>query len=255
MVAAGLNPGEVEAGDPDPTRQDCRACHDIHMTYTAADWALTTTDPVDFFAFEGVTYDGGEGNLCANCHQPRRGLAEPDADGNIEVTEHFGPHPSGQGGILMGVAGSPDVEGSPGSHATMVEGTCVACHMGEGDSHTFEADVDACQACHSGMESFDDTGLQTEVQGKLDLLEAELVDRGLLDEEEHPVYLILDAEGNPVLDEEGNPMAMAVPAPEAYALWNWIYIAHDDGSLGVHNPAYTRALLDASLEALGLGGE
>jgi hypothetical protein len=37
----------------------------------------------------------------------------------------------------------------------------------------------------------------------------------------------------------------------ATALFNWIYIAHEDKSLGVHNPAYTRALIEASLEALG----
>jgi hypothetical protein len=237
MVAAGLNPDEVEEGDPDPTRQDCRACHQIHVTYTGEDWALETTDPVDFYAFEGVTYDGGEGNLCANCHQPRRGIAEPDADGNIEITStHWGPHHGGQGAMLMGVAGSPDVEGNPSSHATMVEDTCVACHMGEGATHTFEPDVANCQECHSGMEGFDDTGLQTEVQEKLDQLEAELVARGWL-------------------DEEGHPAVTFVPAPEAYALWNWIYIAHEDGSLGVHNPAYTRGLLDASLATLGLGGE
>jgi hypothetical protein len=236
-VAAGVAPDEVEEGDPNPTRQDCRACHQIHVTYTGEDWALETTDPVDFYAFEGVTYDGGEGNLCANCHQPRRGIAEPDADGNIEVTStHWGPHHGGQGSMLMGVAGSPDVEGNPSSHATMVEGTCVTCHMGEEYNHSFEPAVERCQECHSGMESFDDTGLQTEVQEKLDQLEVELVARGWL-------------------DEEGHPAVTFVPAPEAYALWNWIYIAHEDGSLGVHNPAYTRDLLDASLETLGLGGE
>jgi len=77
MVAAGLNPGSMEAGDPNPTRQDCRTCHQIHMSYTGADWALTTTDPVDLYAFEGTTYDGGAGNLCVNCHQPRRGSLLP----------------------------------------------------------------------------------------------------------------------------------------------------------------------------------
>jgi hypothetical protein len=203
MVAAGLNPSEVEAGDPDPTRQDCRACHQIHVTYTSEDWALETTDPVDFYAFEGVTFDGGEGNLCATCHQPRRQIAEADADGNVEVTStHWGPHHGGQGAMILGIAGAGDVEGSPSAHYSMVEDTCVACHMGEGDNHTFEPDEAACQACHADAEDFDINGTQF------------------------------------------------IPAPEAYALWNWIFIAHEDGSLGVHNPAYTRALLEASLEAL-----
>jgi hypothetical protein len=34
-------------------------------------------------------------------------------------------------------------------------------------------------------------------------------------------------------------------------LWNYIYISHEDESMGVHNPGYTRALLDWSIEALG----
>ena len=32
-IQAGLDPDEVASGDPDPTRQDCRACHMIHETY------------------------------------------------------------------------------------------------------------------------------------------------------------------------------------------------------------------------------
>ena len=232
-VAAGLNPDEVEEGDPNPTRQDCRACHQIHTTYTGEDFALKTTDPVDFYAIEGATYDGGKGNLCANCHQPRRTIAEPDADGNVEVTSsHWGPHHGGQGSMLLGVAGAGEVEGSPSAHATMVEDTCVTCHLGENANHTYEPDVAACQACHSGMESFDDTGLQTEVQEGLDQIEQALLARGWL-------------------DEEGAPAVTSIPAPEAWALWNWIYISHEDKSLGVHNPAYTRDLIEASLEALG----
>jgi hypothetical protein len=177
-VAAGLHPDQVEEGDPNPTRQDCRACHQIHVTYTSEDWALETTDPVGFYAIEGVTYDGGEGNLCANCHQPRRVIAEPDADGNVEVTStHWGPHHGGQGSMLLGVAGAGDVEGSPSAHYQMVEGTCVACHMGENYSHTYEPDVAACQACHADAENFDINGTQTEVQEGLDTLEQALIAR------------------------------------------------------------------------------
>jgi hypothetical protein len=236
MIADGLNPGSIEEGDPNPTRQDCRACHEIHTTYTSEDWALRTTDPVELYAFEGVTFEGGEGNLCANCHQPRRQIDEA-VDGNIEVTStHWGPHHGPQSAMLLGLAGAGDVEGSPAAHYTMVEGTCVTCHLGENDSHTFEPDVAACQGCHADIEDFDVNGTQTEVQEKLDQLEEALIAAGWL-------------------DEEGHPAVEAIPEAEAAALWNWIFIAHEDESLGVHNPAYTRALLDASLEALGLGGE
>ncbi len=231
MVAAGGNPGAVEVGDPNPTRQDCRACHAIHTSYTEADWALETVAPVDFYAVEGVTFDGGSGNLCATCHQPRRVIADA-VDGMIEVTStHWGPHHGGQGSMLMGVAGAGDVAGSPSSHATLIENTCVSCHMGEGADHTFEPSISACEGCHSGAENFDINGVQTEVKAMLAELEAGLIALGWL-------------------DEEGHPTVTQVPEAQAAALWNWIYIAHEDGSYGVHNPAYTKALLEAGLAAL-----
>lgn len=230
MVLAGQNPASVESGDPEPTRQECRTCHQIHTTNTAADWALTTTAAVDLYAVEGATYDGGEGNLCVVCHQPRRTITAA-VDGQINITStHWGPHHGGQGSMVLGVAGA-GAPGSPGAHYNLVEGTCVTCHLGEGNNHSFEAQLSSCQGCHSGAESFDINGLQTEVQEKLDRLEEGLIALGWL-------------------DEEGHPTVNAVPEAQAAALWNWIYIAHEDKSLGVHNPAYTRALLDAGLEAI-----
>jgi hypothetical protein len=133
--------------------------------------------------------------------------------------------------MLMGLAGAGDVEGSPSAHYQMIEDTCVACHMGEGADHSFEPDVAACQACHADAEDFDINGVQTEVQAGLDELEAGLIALGWL-------------------DEEGHPTVTQVPEAQAAALWNWIYIAHEDESLGVHNPAYTKALIEAGLEAL-----
>jgi hypothetical protein len=73
-VAAGQNFSQVEIGDANPTHQDCRTCHQIHTTYTGADWALETDAPV-VMVTSGATFDGGSGNLCANCHQARRYLA------------------------------------------------------------------------------------------------------------------------------------------------------------------------------------
>jgi hypothetical protein len=233
-VAAGQNVDEVEAGDPNPTRQDCRACHQIHSTYTSEDWALETTDPVELFAVEGVSYDGGEGNLCANCHQPRRVFPAAE-DGVITgISDHWGPHHGPQSAMLLGTAGA-GAEGTPSAHYEMVENTCVGCHMGESQSHTFAPEVEACQGCHSGAEDFDINGVQTEVQAQLDELGAALVAAGVL------------SENTP----EGHPTVEEAPEGLATALYNWLYIAHEDKSLGVHNPDYTRALLEASLAALG----
>lgn len=233
MVAAGLTPDTIEAGDPNPTRQDCRTCHQIHTTYTEADWALETTDPVALFAVEGSTFDGGMGNLCANCHQPRRAFPAAENGMITGISSHWGPHHGPQSAMLLGVAGA-GVEGSPSSHYTMVENTCVGCHLGEGDNHSFAPDVATCQACHADAEDFDINGTQTEVQAMLDELGEALVALGVL------------TENSP----DGHPTVTEAPENVALALYNWLYIAHEDKSLGVHNPAYTRALLEAALEAL-----
>jgi hypothetical protein len=232
MVAAGLTPDTVEAGDPNPTRQDCRACHQVHTSYTEADWALETTAPVKLYAFEDVTYDGGKGNLCVNCHQPRRLIAAPDADGMINVSSsHWGPHHGPQSAMVLGVGGAGDVVGGPGAHAMLVKGTCVTCHIGANMNHDFEPDVSACVTCHSDAEDFDVDGLQTEVAALIAELSELLKGKGLL-------------------DEEGEPVVGNYPAAQASALWNYIFIEIEDGSLGVHNPGYTKSLLEASIAAL-----
>ena len=235
-VAAGLNPTEVESGDPNPTRQDCRTCHQVHTTYTAEDWALEITDPVEMYALEGVTYDGGDGNLCVQCHQPRRGFPAAE-DGVITgISSHWGPHHGPQSSMLMGVGGAE--EGSPSAHYSMVEDTCVTCHMGEGASHTYEPNVATCQACHADAENFDINGVQTEVQAMLDELGEQLVALGALSEN--------SVDGHPTDEVQEN----GAPENVATALWNWIYVAHEDKSLGVHNAAYTKALIQAGLDAL-----
>jgi hypothetical protein len=233
MVAAGQNPGEVEAGDPNPTRQDCRACHQIHTTYTSEDWALETTDPVALYAVEGSTFDGGQGNLCVNCHQPRRGFPAAENGVITGITEHWGPHHGPQSAMLLGVGGA-GAEGQPHIHYTAVENTCVGCHMGETASHSFAPSVAACQACHADAENFDINGVQTEIQAELDRLGEALVAAGVLSD----------------ITVDGHPTVTEAPEGLATALYNWIYIAHEDKSLGVHNPAYTRALLEAAFAAL-----
>lgn len=231
-IAAGLSPDEVENGDPNPTRQDCRACHQIHTSFTNADFALETTDPVSLYAIEGATYDGGEGNLCVNCHQPRRDF--PAAENGVisGISSHWGPHHGPQSSMLLGVAGS--VEGSPSAHYAVVEDTCVTCHMGADRTHTFEPNVANCQACHPDAENFDINGVQTQVQALIDEVGEKLVAAGVLSD--------TTADGHPIVTE----------APEgiATALYDWIYVAHEDKSKGVHNSDYTIALLEAALEAL-----
>lgn len=234
MLAAGLTPDKVVDGDPHPSRQDCRACHVIHTTYTKADFALRTVAPVAQFA-SGTTFDGGMGNLCANCHQARRVLPAPAADGTIKVdSTHWGPHHGPQSDMLLGVGGSSDVKGSPSPHYSTVTDTCVACHMGgagEAADHTFTPTVANCTKCHADATDFDMKGAVTALAAKIATLKTALTTAGLL-------------------DKNGAPVVGNYPAAKAGALWNYLLVAVEDKSGGVHNMPYAEALIDAAIAAL-----
>jgi hypothetical protein len=234
-IAAGLAPDQVKDGDPNPTRQDCRACHQIHTTFTSTDWALETTSPVTLYAINGAIFDGGEGNLCVNCHQPRSDAPVAENGTVTGITTHWGPHHGPQSAMLLGVGGA-GATGTPSPHYKAVDNTCVTCHMGDGKNHSFTPDIATCQKCHTDATDFDVDGVQTEVKAELDKLGKALVAKGVL------------SANSP----DGAPTVTEAPENVAFALYNWIYISQDDKSLGVHNAAYTKALPDASFTALGI---
>ena len=255
MVAAGLEPNSSAlVGDLNPTRQDCRACHQVHNTYTGVDWALETVADVNFFAQPGQKFSGGEGNLCAKCHQPRK-APTASVNGTVSgITNRYGPHHGPQSSFMIGIGGAGSAAagqysphyadadaGTPGIQ-NRVANTCVGCHMGANDNHSYEPDVATCKVCHTTATNFDVNGVQTAVQTKSDQLKGLLVTAGVL-------TCTTDAEGV----ESCNPPTASFSAPEntAFALWNWILIAKEDGSKGVHNPDYALNLLDASLAAMG----
>ncbi|MEJ5223683.1 MAG: hypothetical protein WHV44_04445 [Anaerolineales bacterium] len=233
MIAEGKNFTQVESGNAAPTHQDCRTCHQVHVTYTSADWALETTAPVAFVTNK-VTYDGGAGNLCANCHQARRNMDsfvdKNDATKFTSTSPRFNPHLSVQGDILMGVGGY-GVEGKPGGHYTLVKDTCVACHMSEEKVHTFEPQLSNCVTCHADAKSTDVNGALTKIEERMAELKAELQKAGLL-------------------DAEGAVIPGTWTKEQALALWNYETI-EEDGSRGAHNPNYVNALIDAAFAALG----
>jgi len=222
MLSQGLTWDKYEVADTEPSRPDCRTCHEIHTTYTGEDWALRTTAAVTLQ--DGTVFDGGKGNLCATCHQPRTFFAA--TDGKVEITStHWGPHHGPQSAILLGVGGA-GVESSSMAHAK-VENTCVGCHL---NSHAFEPSVAVCAECHTDAKNFDINGVQTEVAEKAEILHAQLVAKGLL-----------DAEGTIVVGTYDEALAGA--------LWNYVYVTEEDKSMGVHNPGYINAMLDYAIEA------
>jgi len=252
-INAGLTPHDASVeGIVNVSPFDCRTCHNIHATYTSEDWALTGAGQPAKMEYTDGTFDGGAGNLCANCHQIRN--PKPTVDGgNVAITSsRYGTHYGVESQMLLGEGGLGDVTGSPSAHYSTVENTCVACHMGEEANHTYLPDVARCQTCHADAANFDINGAQTEVAAKLEELHTLFVEKKLMnpDEVANPSHLwgVYD----PAADKWSNPSAdapLTVPEAVANAMWNYKFVTYDQSN-GVHNSAYAKALLDAALETM-----
>ena len=170
--------------------------------------------------------------LCVRCHNsatPEGALMLMDGAPHHPVQEMF------EGRTLV-----EQVAGVPSAHFQEAEGPrCVTCHMprtvqigefGRAGSHTMspampgdvaELEPDSCSGCHSELVT------RADLQRFLDDVQAGT--RGRL---------------------EAARAALGADAPD------WVRVAlaalEGDGSLGVHNPAYTDALLDAVEAELGL---
>ncbi len=237
-IEAGLLPRDPSVeGVVNVSPYSCRTCHDIHTSYTSADFSRTGDGaPAKMATTEG-TFDGGEGNLCANCHQIRNELPVASGGEITFETSRFGTHYGVEAQMLLGEGGLM-VSGSPSFHYG-VENTCVTCHMGEDYNHTFEPEPEYCQGCHADLDTLDRNDVQTEIQELLDQV------RGLL--EAHPSGIIdqeLLAE-----DEPNRSVPGTYPEEVAAAMWNYMFVLEDQ-SRGVHNPPFARALLEQALEAL-----
>ena len=238
MKVAGM---EVTGSD-DPTPVNCRTCHDIHTNYDITDYALATTAPVELTGSmpSTMTVDIGKGNLCANCHQTRNRSSYGLEVGGPDVTitsSHYGPHHGVQTNCLVGESAF-ELPGTlaytNSAHATAVSDGCVTCHL---SSHTFEASEDACETCHADIDGFDYRGVQTEIKGLVVELAALLYADGLIEHAEP--------------DEDGayHNLKKTTTSAKAGALFNFIWVANEDGSNGIHNTKYTRAMLQNSIEA------
>lgn len=249
--------GATAAAIQDPLPQNCYTCHQIHRTYTDADWALTQTDPVTVWV-GGQTLDFGKANLCISCHQSRNynpRLPDPVAGGTINIqTTRYGPHYGPQGEMLPGIngyelAGPATYENSAHSLllANNTANACITCHMGPAQAaasggHTFRVITEgedgnintaACLACHpvaADLNALVDDR-QAQIEAKLHELEELLVARGLYNSAN---------EQNVKGDFEGH---------EAGALFNYKFVK-EDRSRGVHNFKYAHALLTNSIAAM-----
>jgi hypothetical protein len=241
----------------------CATCHDPH---DATNVNQLRTVGATLPNGDEVT-QGGKGVLCMNCHNSRR-------DASTYIAEQLArprvpePHHGPQAEMLT----TQNVEtfglSLPTSpHLQATEDACVDCHMYEDGSHgehdpegnlntagmhSFSMvsqqgvdNVAACSPCHAAFGSdFGDKkfylngnadhdgngiaeGLQAEVHGLLDTLHAVLP-----------------------TDEEGEFIADTTTSFEVgAAMYNYFFV-EEDRSFGVHNPAFTVSLLQASIDAV-----
>lgn len=237
-----------------PTRQNCYTCHSIHKTYTTADLALTVSAGEISLNNTSLTHDFGKGNVCASCHQGRPVSPFPtNSDDLIAVGQRYGVHHGPQANFIAGVGMGLFEVGSDlvnSRHATGIEDACVTCHMAEAfgaqaGGHTWnmtyvshgstEVNSAGCYAaeCHPDGQNMD-TAVE-ELQTEVKLLLTELKTK-------------LDAAGITASGSDSNKSGN-FPAKVAGAYLDYMAVV-EDGSYGVHNPMYTKQLLENLIEDL-----
>ncbi len=251
-INAGLLPHDPSVvGVVNVSPFNCRTCHNIHTTYTKDDFSLTGGEQPVKFEYSDGTFDGGAGNLCANCHQIRNPKPEVK-DGNIAITsQRYGTHYGTESQMLAGEGGL-GLTGTPSMHYTKVKDTCVSCHMGEENNHTYLPKVARCQDCHADVKNFDVNGVQTEVKAMLEELHTLFVEKNLMNPDEVANPSSLWGIYDPAANKWSNPSAdvpLIVPEAVANAMWNYKFVTYDQSN-GAHNTAYAKALLEAALETM-----
>lgn len=241
-----------------PSPQNCRTCHQIHTTYTEADFAFTTTAPVNLWLDGAGTVDLGDvGNLCAQCHQARAVSPLPVLDGDdVNLTSsRYGGHHSPVAEVIGGTGlfeftGSKTIDGGPATHGTKTANpdVCATCHMAQpfgsqAGGHTWRMEYEyhgstvdniaGCEDCHSTIDDFGYAGVQASVEAKLDELGTLLATIGIHD----------TATGT------GRSKTGTWPANVAAAFLNYQMIL-EDKSMGIHNPEYVLNVLTNTIEAM-----
>jgi hypothetical protein len=208
----------------------------------------------------GVEFDNGSANLCANCHHSRSDVRE--VTDNFDQGSRFSVHHGPQGDLIEGTGGY-EYDGynyQQSNHKGAVEDACIGCHMGNPQEHqgyrigghSFNMEdpetgytlIGVCEDCHDGAEDEFDfladsdydhdgeiEGYQSEIEGLLDSLAVLLIAEGVMNSSHRPVSGIIPDGG------------------VAGALYNY-GIVEEDRSLGIHNFNYMQGLLQSSIEYL-----
>lgn len=246
-MANGTHEADGTVDNPNPP--NCYTCHNIHSTYTPADYSFTYADPLKLW-INDAPIDIGKGNLCANCHQPRipDPLPVPGGDDVTITSPYWGVHHGPQAGMLTGNGGYEVGSGYGNSaHTTVVTDGCVTCHMADAygaqaGGHTWNMTYNyhgherlntaGCMTCHTDADVLATMveATQTDINNKLATLASILIQQG-------------------VLDSSNRVIPGTMTADQAGAVMNYNMV-REDGSEGVHNHKYAGTLLQNSIESL-----
>lgn len=261
--------GESNVPYANVTQPNCYTCHNIHDTYTAADWALTSSDVVQpLTGSEGA--DLGTGNQCVSCHQfvgryilNETLFANFNDGGQTAITTtgaelRVGVHHAPQYNILAGMdlfEFTGDTEYPTSNHVlAKADDGCVTCHMNDGfgdlTGHSMAMTYEfhgenfnwpaSCLVCHEEDGDNDLTEMFEEVTASTTTLLGQLYDLLVASGVMYPS----DAGGNAYLVMPGD---FTTDLMAAHVNYNAI---REDKSLGFHNPGYTSAVLENSIQAL-----
>jgi hypothetical protein len=256
--------GEVVDPKPRGTGNEglgCVTCHDPHEPGNSGH-QVRSMDGAPL-GNDTVLRTGGRGILCMNCHQSRRDATsyvdDFDWGDPNDLNTFRGPHHGPQADMLAGENAYEFGLDLPSTRAHLgaVADSCVTCHMQDLDGTEFEEYLGlagghtwamtavptdggeevnvtlSCQECHGGIEDFNIGGEDWDRNGMVEGTQHEI--ENLL----HIVESLLPA---------GSPDP-GWSTEQLGAYYNAHFVT-EDGSLGVHNPKYAAALLQASWDAL-----
>jgi len=281
-----------------PSQPGCFTCHDPHRSGSFVlrtqqiDAKTATLVNQKITLYNRVVFDGGAGDLCASCHQARDNVQVATGKQKGMISARGPSHHGPEADMLAGTNGYEFAgkKYSTSPHYTVVENTCVTCHMGQPDTrygfspevggHAFTVvgdvheaalgNVSNCLDCHKDIKTvaakkYVNTNFGTlkdtvyftvkakadfDGDGKVEFVQQEV--QGLLDK-------LVNVNGTGVMQTMANPMfkpdgsfiaSKTTYTNDQLGAYANLLYAIEDKSLGVHNATYAIELLMDSIQAI-----
>lgn len=261
------------------TSLECVTCHSNHTSLEDGISApLRLTTAAASLITDGAVYEHGAGNLCATCHQARKGPSGYYGDEDASYSRKFTGDDIAtyNAHAAIGPNGSKELVGDtlfvtfdvPFATHTYTNSTHAGPHHGP-QANMFAADMGSvagspfdrdhhtdCAGCHlsnaevGGGHTFaPDIAMCNDCHGAAFDMEAEQAD---IAARMHAVEVALEAAGAIHVAEDGvHPMYASLETAKWNAFWNYMCL-YEDKSEGIHNFNYAKQLLTQCETALGL---